>query len=75
MVKIIFSYIDYINSNTWKKIPLRSLYKINLFEGTCYITVFLPENFRINDLCNGLKDKGIDVTVLTAKPNYPEENF
>ena len=75
VVKIIFSYVDYINSNTWKKIPLRSLYKINLFEGTCYITVFLPWNFRINDLCNGLKDKGIDVTVLTAKPNYPRGKF
>ncbi len=36
---------------------------------------FYPENFRINDLCNGLKDKGIDVTVLTAKPNYPRGKF
>jgi len=32
---------------------------------------FFPENFRINDLCLGLKDKGHDVSVLTGKPNYP----
>jgi len=32
---------------------------------------FWPENFRINDLANALKDKGHDVTVLTGMPNYP----
>jgi len=32
---------------------------------------FFPENFRINDLCLGLKDKGHVVSVLTGKPNYP----
>jgi glycosyltransferase involved in cell wall biosynthesis len=32
---------------------------------------FYPENFRINDLCLGLKDKGHEVSVLTGKPNYP----
>jgi colanic acid biosynthesis glycosyl transferase WcaI len=32
---------------------------------------FWPENFRINDLCEGLIDRGHDVTVLTGKPNYP----
>ena len=32
---------------------------------------FSPENFRINDLCYGLKDNGHDITVLTGKPNYP----
>ena len=36
---------------------------------------FYPENFRINDLCLGLKDKGHTITVLTAKPNYPKGNF
>lgn len=36
---------------------------------------FYPENFRINDLCLGLKDKGHSITVLTAKPNYPKGNF
>ena len=36
---------------------------------------FYPENFRINDICLGLKDKGHSVTVLTAKPNYPRGNF
>ncbi|MDB2366502.1 glycosyltransferase family 4 protein [Flavobacteriaceae bacterium] len=36
---------------------------------------FYPENFRINDLCIGLKDKGHIITVLTAKPNYPKGKF
>ncbi len=33
---------------------------------------FWPENFRINDLCSALAEKGHEITVLTAKPNYPE---
>ena len=32
---------------------------------------FYPENFRINDVCLGLVEKGHKVTVLTGKPNYP----
>jgi glycosyltransferase involved in cell wall biosynthesis len=36
---------------------------------------FYPENFRINDLCLGLKSNGNTVTVLTAKPNYPDGRF
>ena len=36
---------------------------------------FYPENFRINDLCLGLKEKGHDITVVTGKPNYPKGNF
>ena len=36
---------------------------------------FYPENFRINDLCYGLKDLGHNVTVLTGKPNYPHGSF
>ena len=36
---------------------------------------FYPENFRINDLCLGLKDKGHTISVLSAKPNYPEGKF
>ena len=36
---------------------------------------FFPENFRINDLCLGLKEHGHTVTVLTAKPNYPKGKF
>jgi len=32
---------------------------------------FWPENFRINDLCLALKERGHDVTILTGKPNYP----
>lgn len=33
---------------------------------------FWPENFRVNDLCQGLRDLGNQVTVLTGKPNYPK---
>ncbi len=32
---------------------------------------FWPENFRVNDLVLGLKERGHDVTVLTGLPNYP----
>jgi colanic acid biosynthesis glycosyl transferase WcaI len=34
---------------------------------------FWPENFRINDLALGLNKKGINVTILTAFPNYPNK--
>ena len=33
---------------------------------------FWPENFRINALAKTLQKKGIEVTVLTGKPNYPQ---
>lgn len=33
---------------------------------------FWPENFRINDLALGLRDKGHSVSVLTGYPNYPD---
>ncbi|NEW78109.1 MAG: glycosyltransferase family 4 protein [Gelidibacter sp.] len=36
---------------------------------------FWPENFRINDLCLGLRERGHEVTVLTGKPNYPKGDF
>lgn len=36
---------------------------------------FYPENFRINDLVFSLKDRGHEVTVLTAKPNYSQTHF
>lgn len=36
---------------------------------------FWPENFRINDLAQGLLTLGHDVTVLTGKPNYPTGRF
>ncbi|EON11769.1 glycosyltransferase family 4 protein [Pandoraea sp. SD6-2] len=32
---------------------------------------FWPENFRINDLASGLRERGHDVEVLTGRPNYP----
>ena len=33
---------------------------------------FYPENFRINEVVRTLVDRGIEVDVLTGKPNYPE---
>lgn len=36
---------------------------------------FYPENFRINDLVDGLVERGYNVTVLTGQPNYPEGRF
>jgi glycosyltransferase involved in cell wall biosynthesis len=33
---------------------------------------FWPENFPINDIVKCLVDKGVEVDVLTGKPNYPE---
>jgi glycosyltransferase involved in cell wall biosynthesis len=32
---------------------------------------YWPENFRINDVAKTLVEKGIEVEVLTGKPNYP----
>lgn len=36
---------------------------------------FWPEEFRINDICNGLVQKGHSVDVLTGLPNYPYGKF
>jgi len=36
---------------------------------------FWPEHFRINDLADGLVERGHDVTVLTGSPNYPAGRF
>ncbi len=36
---------------------------------------FWPENFRINDLAQGLAKIGHAVTILTGKPNYPFGRF
>lgn len=36
---------------------------------------FYPENFRINDVCIGLKERGHEVSVLTGKPNYPSGKY
>lgn len=36
---------------------------------------FWPEQFRINDLCNALIERGHEVTVYTGLPNYPEGKF
>lgn len=36
---------------------------------------FYPENFKGNDIVFDFVKKGYDITVLTAKPNYPEGKF
>ncbi len=36
---------------------------------------FWPENFRVNDLCQELQNRGHEVVVLTGKPNYPRGEF
>ncbi len=36
---------------------------------------FWPENFRINDLCEALKERGHEVTIYTGLPNYPRGKF
>jgi glycosyltransferase involved in cell wall biosynthesis len=36
---------------------------------------FWPEGFRINALVKSLVERGIEVDVLTGKPNYPEGNI
>ena len=33
---------------------------------------FWPENFHINSIARALFEQGVEVTVLTGKPNYPE---
>ena len=33
---------------------------------------FWPENFHINEVARNLHVQGVEVTVLTGKPNYPE---
>ena len=32
---------------------------------------FWPESFRINDVVKSLVEQGVEVEVLTGKPNYP----
>ena len=36
---------------------------------------FWPENFRINDVVEGLASRGHTVTVYTGLPNYPSGKF
>ena len=36
---------------------------------------FWPEEFRINDLAIGLRERGHEVTIYTGKPNYPGGHF
>ncbi len=36
---------------------------------------FWPENFRINDICNGFLEHEIEVDVLCGLPNYPKGEY
>lgn len=36
---------------------------------------FYPENFRINDICIDLVNRGYKVTVITGIPNYPKGKY
>ena len=36
---------------------------------------FWPENFRVNDLCLELQNRGHEITVITGLPNYPNGSF
>ncbi|MDF1756314.1 MAG: glycosyltransferase family 4 protein [Verrucomicrobiales bacterium] len=36
---------------------------------------FWPENFQINELAETLQEKGVEVEILTGKPNYPKGKF
>ena len=36
---------------------------------------FYPETFRVNDIAFNFAEKGYDVTVLTAIPDYPKGKF
>ena len=36
---------------------------------------YWPEPFRINDICDGLVERGHDITVLTSVPNIPKGKF
>lgn len=36
---------------------------------------FWPEEFRINDICDGLYEKGHTLDILTGMPNYPYGKF
>ncbi|MCL2088759.1 MAG: glycosyltransferase family 4 protein [Oscillospiraceae bacterium] len=36
---------------------------------------FWPESFRINEICESLSEKGIQIDVLCGMPNYPEGVF
>ncbi|WP_418637671.1 glycosyltransferase family 4 protein [Winogradskyella sp.] len=37
-----------------------------------YTNHFFPENFKVNEIASMLSEDGLDVTVITGIPNYPE---
>lgn len=40
-----------------------------------YSQYFYPEQFRINDICLELVNRGYRVSVVTGVPNYPDGVF
>ena len=53
--RIIHSYTDYVNRLIWKKILTYESFVIGHH--------FWPENFKVNDLIDGLLDRGHDVKI------------
>lgn len=62
-----------ITNKRWENFMSNSLNnknkKLNILIISQY---YYPEQFRINDICEGLVKQGHHVTVLTGLPNYPE---
>lgn len=48
------------------------LLEIEMMQVLIVSQYFWPENFRINDVAKTMSMKGIEVEVLTGKPNYPQ---
>ena len=59
IIRIISSYVDYVNTFVWKNKKMRIL---------ILSQYFWPENFRINEIAMELINLGNKVTVITGKP-------
>ena len=66
IVRIILSYTDYIKKKIYGK-KIKKNMKILIVS-----QYFWPENFRVNELAEGLIKLGHKVTILTGYPNYPK---
>lgn len=71
-------YPDGLPRNFWHDLGHtreKNMHKINPFGPTKILFVaqhYWPEPFNSTDICEGLVERGYDVTVLTGQPNYPE---
>src|SRR5262245_15497231 len=66
--------LNILVSHTYKSL-VASISSLNMIRILFITQYFWPENFRINDLVQGLSKLGHSVTVLTGKPNYPYGRF